>query len=438
QFRQLMSAELNDTHDDYYLLRWLRARKWNLDAAEKMLRAVSRNAHSIIKLNYSVPSLLQCLKTRAMWNVDNIEKWEAPQALREYLPYGLMGYDNEGSPVIVCPFANFDIWGMMHCVTRFEFQKYLVLLLERLMKNAYEQSQKHGWKARQLVVFFDCEGLNLKQYAWRPAAEVVISSVKQYEANFPELLKMCYIINAPKLFSVAFNIVKKFLDENTTSKIHIYKSGADKWKQQLFSHVDPKIIPKSWGGNLVDKLGDPQCKSLMIWGGKLPEELYIDQSNQQSDKDFTEAQVAKGDKLKLHFKVKSQPENEQLPQQQMLSWNFRTFDYDIKFGIYSVDEKTGEKRSEVPLGTVYSNEMDEVGVISTRPNTTCKLAKYIIKMSVAHKIDSHLTDTVVFDNSASYLRSKKLRYWVDLISEEEEGISELTAQMDSTQLVGKQ
>ncbi|KAH8372509.1 hypothetical protein KR093_011841, partial [Drosophila rubida] len=397
QFRQLMSAELNATHDDYYLLRWLRARKWNLDAAEKMLRA--------------------CLKTRAMWNVDNIEKWEAPQALREYLPYGLMGYDNEGSPVIACPFANFDIWGMMHCVTRFEFQKYLVLLLERFMTNAYQQSLVHGWKARQLVVFFDCEGLNLKQYAWRPAAEVVISSVKQYEANFPELLKMCYIINAPKLFSVAFNIVKKFLDENTTSKIHIYKSGADKWKQQLFSHVDPKIIPKSWGGELVDKLGDPQCKSLMIWGGKLPEELYIDQSNQQSDKDFTEAQVPKGDKLKLHFKVKGQLDNEQQPQQQMLSWNFRTFDYDIKFGIYSVDEKTGEKRSEVPLGTVYSNEMDEVGVISTRPNTTY---------------------TVVFDNSASYLRSKKLRYWVDLISEEEEGISELTAQMDSTQLVGKQ
>lgn len=33
-----------------------------------------------------------------MWNVDNLEKWDAPQALREYLPYGLMGFDNEGSP----------------------------------------------------------------------------------------------------------------------------------------------------------------------------------------------------------------------------------------------------------------------------------------------------------------------------------------------------
>lgn len=338
-----------------------------------------------------------------MWNVDNLEKWDAPQALREYLPYGLMGYDNEGSPgklrdlesprytyanlthlllsllsvfvVIVCPFYNFDVWGMMHCVTRFEFQKYLVLLLERFMKTAYQQSLQHGWKARQLVVFFDCESLNLKQYAWRPAAECVISSIKQYEANFPELLKMCYLINAPKLFSVAFNIVKKFLDENTTSKIHIYKSGVDKWQQQLFSHVDPKQFPKCWGGELVDKLGDPQCKSLMVWGGKVPEELFVDQSNQQSDKDFIETQVNKGDKLKLQFNVSGQRKDAQ--QQQILSWNFRTFDYDIKFGIFSVDNATGEKRSEVPLGTVYSNEMDEAGFISTRPNTTCKSRDYL-------------------------------------------------------------
>ncbi|KAH8373537.1 hypothetical protein KR200_010340, partial [Drosophila serrata] len=390
QFRKQMDDALVGTHDDYFLVRWLRARKWNLDAAEKMLRA--------------------SLKTRAMWNVDNIEKWDPPKALQEYLPYGLMGYDKEGSPVLVCPFANFDIWGMMHCVTRFEFQKYLVLLLERFMKIAYDQSQKHGWRARQLVVFFDMQDVNLKQYAWRPAAECVISTVKQYEANFPELLKMCYIINAPKLFSVAFNIVKKFLDENTTSKIVIYKSGVDRWQQQLFSHVDRKAFPKAWGGDMVDRNGDPQCKALMVWGGKLPEELYIDQSSQQSDRDFVETQVPKGDKLKLHFKVNQE-------EQRILSWEFRTIDYDIKFGIYSVDEQTGEKRSEVPLGTVYSNEMDEIGYISTRPNTTY---------------------TVVFDNSASYLRSKKLRYWVDLISEEEEGISELTSQMDSTQIAAQQ
>lgn len=59
-------------------------------------------------------------------------------------------------------------------------------------------------------------------------------------------------------------------------------------------------------------------------------------------------------------------------QTQILSWEFRTKSYDIKFGIYSIDKITGEKRSEIDLATVYSNEMDEIGFISVRPNTTCK------------------------------------------------------------------
>ena len=68
-------------------------------------------------------------------------------------------------------------------------------------------------------------------------------------------------IAAPKLFSVAFNIVKKFLDEYTMSKINIYKVGSDKWKEPLFSHVSPDVFPKCFGGNFVDEDGDPECKS---------------------------------------------------------------------------------------------------------------------------------------------------------------------------------
>ncbi|XP_011180658.1 SEC14-like protein 2 [Zeugodacus cucurbitae] len=390
QFRKSVSDVINETHDDYFLLRWLRARKWNPDAAEEMLRA--------------------SLKTRAMWNVDNMEKWDVPRALREYLPYGHIGYDNEGSPIIVCPFYNFDIWGMLHCVTRFDFQRYLVLLLERFMQAGYEQSKTHGPQARQLVVFFDMANFNLKQYAWRPAAECVLSTVKQYESNYPELLKMCYIINAPKLFSVAFNFVKKFLDEYTMSKIKIYKSGSDKWREPLFSHVDPNIFPKCFGGNYVDENGDPECKSKIIWGGKIPQDMFVEQSNEDNDKDYTETTINKGNKLKLDFFV-----DEKKQENLVLSWDFRTFDYDIKFGIYSIDKMSGEKRSEVALGTVYSNEMDEVGFISTRPNTTY---------------------TVVFDNSHSYLRSKRLRYWVNLISEVDD-ITELSAQVQDTDIVEK-
>lgn len=88
-----------------------------------------------------------------------------------------------------------------------------------------------------------------------------------------------------------------------------------------------------------------------------------------SNKNFIETVINKGNKLKLEFDVGEKKPGEE---DQILSWEFRTYDYDIKFGIYSVDKKTGEKQSEVLLGTVSSNEMDEVGFFFTRPNTKCK------------------------------------------------------------------
>lgn len=389
KFRRSVADIIKPEHDDYYLLRWLRARKWNVEAAEKMLRT--------------------SLKTRAMWNVDNIDKWDCPKVLIDYTPSGVVGFDKEGSPIIICSFAGMDMWGMLHCVTKFEFQKYTVLLLDRYMRAGYESSKKYGPQARQLVVFFDMSNFNLKQYAWRPAAELIITMMKQYEANYPELLKMCYIVNAPKLFSVAFNFVKKFLDEYTMSKINIYKSGSDKWKAQMFSHVDPDVFPKRFGGNLVDENGDPDCKSLICYGGKIPKELYTQQSDENdSGKTFIETTVNKGKKLKLEFQVAEDSRD------RLLTWEFRTIDYDIKFGIFSIDNKTGEKTDEISLATVYSNEMDEIGFINCRPNS-----KYV----------------VVFDNSSSYLRNKKLRYCVELVSDidnEADEVEELTENFNNS------
>lgn len=41
QFRRSVSDVLKPEHDDYFLVRWLRARQWNAEAAEKMLRDVN-------------------------------------------------------------------------------------------------------------------------------------------------------------------------------------------------------------------------------------------------------------------------------------------------------------------------------------------------------------------------------------------------------------
>lgn len=72
-------------------------------------------------------------------------------------------------------------------------------------------------------------------------------------------------------------------------------------------------------------------------------------------------------------------------------WEFRTEIHDIKFGVRAVNKLTGEKTNEVNLHRVASHESEESGFITCQSNF-----KY----------------TVVFDNSYSYFKNKKLTYSV--------------------------
>lgn len=139
------------------------------------------------------------MKWRERWNVDKIVEWKTPQPLADYSPHGISGFDKEGSPsnwmffhfydvkinllfysivllscnhlvkiVIVVPFAGMDIWGMLHTVSRADFIRSTIKVLETYMNLAFEQSIKHGPQARQFVVLFDMAGFNVKQYTWRP------------------------------------------------------------------------------------------------------------------------------------------------------------------------------------------------------------------------------------------------------------------------------
>lgn len=66
------------------------------------------------------------------------------------------------------PFAGMDMWGMLHTISKADFIRSTIQILEKYMNIALEQSKKHGPQARQFVVLFDMEGVNLKQYTWRP------------------------------------------------------------------------------------------------------------------------------------------------------------------------------------------------------------------------------------------------------------------------------
>ncbi|KAJ6642069.1 SEC14-like protein 2 [Pseudolycoriella hygida] len=364
KFRRAITDVTKPEHDDFFLIRWLNARNWNIENAEKMFR--------------------DSIKWRERWNVDDIANWKVPKPLLDFTPHGLSGFDKDGCPIIIIPFAGMDMWGILHTVSRADFIRATIQNIEKYLKIGLEQSKIHGPQARQFVILFDMEGFSLKQYTWRPAAEVVISLIKMYEANYPEILKCCFIINVPKVFAFVYNIIKNFLDTYTLSKIFIFKNDSKKWLPKLLEHVDESQLPTYFGGQMTDDDGNPKCLSKICWGGKIPEELYTDKNDSlTNNEDFVDTTVKKGGKIKLELNCEEDHH------------------------LLKVNNKTGEESVELPLQRVASHQLDEEGFI------TCQ---------------KDFTYHVLFDNTYSFFKSKRIRYSVVLVKEQ--NVDELEAAAD--------
>ena len=80
-----------------------------------------------------------------------------------------------------------------------------------------------------------------------------------YEANYPELLRRVFIINAPKIFSILYSMLVPFMHERTRNKIQIFSHDPKQWKAALLADIDPHQLPVSYGGTMTDPDGNPNC-----------------------------------------------------------------------------------------------------------------------------------------------------------------------------------
>ncbi|VDP52253.1 unnamed protein product [Soboliphyme baturini] len=122
--------------------------------------------------------------------------------------------------------------------------------------------------------------------------------------NYVEWMRHCLIINAPWFFSKLWNIFGVALPQLTRLKIKFLDSD---WKEQLLDYVDPDLLPKYWGGNLVDENGDERCASKIQYplAEKIPTNLYWKfQLPNDYFADHQTLNVAAGATLNLVYQVK--------------------------------------------------------------------------------------------------------------------------------------
>jgi hypothetical protein len=214
-----MGDELFDVfganNPDVILLRWLRARKWQVSSA--------------------VEFIMDTLRWRHEWGVRKLmEKGESELIVEECASGKTyhMGMDRSGRPVTYVH-ANEHIKGQFPLEAT---EKFIILNME-LGRYLAEHHIEQG------TVVLDMTNVTLKNLDY----QYVKFTINIMQNNYPECLGIALVVNAPRGFDAVWRFIRRWIDPVVESKVHFIKN-----LKELTEYIDPAFIPRRLEGAHID------------------------------------------------------------------------------------------------------------------------------------------------------------------------------------------
>ncbi|KAI9343530.1 CRAL-TRIO domain-containing protein [Obelidium mucronatum] len=231
------------THPDDLLLRFLKARKYDLEKSHLMFT------------NY--------LSWRKSYGVDeivaNLRYPEYAQVMEIY-PRFYHKTDKLGRPVYFEVMSNLNSKLLDGSITTADrFVQYYVREYEKTVRYRFAAvSAKAGRVIDKSCTIMDLKNVPLMQCMLSARCSAKVTHIAQN--YYPETLGRMFIINAPLLFQGVWTAVKGMLDEATVAKISIL--GAN-YKAALLDAVDAANLPAEYGGACT--CGGAGCRAADPW-----------------------------------------------------------------------------------------------------------------------------------------------------------------------------
>ena len=217
-----------DNYDDLFLLRFLRARKFDLEKTMEMFK--------------------KYLKWRIDMKVDEInQSYELENLIqvKKLYPHGYHRTDKIGRPVYIELYDKTDVKELFKITTDDKMIKYYIKQYERQIKYIFPAcSAVVKRPVEQSCTILDANGIGITSL-FGPIKGFIKLASDIGQDYYPEMLGKMTIVNVGFLFRAVWSLVKGFIDPKTQSKINLLKST---YKDDLLELVDEDKLPSFFGG----------------------------------------------------------------------------------------------------------------------------------------------------------------------------------------------
>ncbi|XP_058845647.1 SEC14-like protein 1 isoform X1 [Acipenser ruthenus] len=300
---------LQETHKgkipkDEHILRFLRARDFNMDKAREIL--------------------CQSLTWRKQHQVDYLlETWSSPQVLQDYYTGGWHHHDKDGRPLYVLRLGQMDTKGLVRALGEESLLRHVLSINEEGLRRCEENTGVFGRPISSWTCLVDLEGLNMR-HLWRPGVKALLRIIEVVEANYPETLGRLLILRAPRVFPVLWTLVSPFIDENTRKKFLIYAGNDYQGPGGLVDYIDKEIIPDFLGGDCMCEVPEGGVVPKALY--RTAEELETEDIRLWTDTIYQSGSVFKGSPHELLIEI--------IDASSVITWDFDVCKGDIVFNIF--------------------------------------------------------------------------------------------------------
>ncbi|CAG7785557.1 unnamed protein product, partial [Allacma fusca] len=190
----------------------------------------------------------QSIEWRRENDIDQILSWDPTPEYRYEYPYHIGTTRDNGLFVILLP-GRVDVKAASQTAESSEyFQKYLNMILAEITLALKDRKDSGGIPVTQVVLIADFEGFSYTSMLSVAVFRLIKIFASTFDANEPERLKIGYIINASRVFSLMLSLLKPVLAQKTLSKLTAVSSNRNTCKELLLEIISEEELPILYGG----------------------------------------------------------------------------------------------------------------------------------------------------------------------------------------------